>query len=78
MSERECESCSLVPPAREPCSLMEELAQKKRELEEVRHECAEVTDKNQQLEVVVGDLVKEVRYLKRVVVELHAGSNAGK
>jgi len=43
------------------------------ELEEARHECADVTEKNQQLEAAVADLVKEVKYLKRIVVELHAG-----
>ena len=48
------------------------------ELEEARNECADVTEKNQQLEAAVADLIKEVKYLKRVVVELHAGSSAAK
>ena len=49
-----------------------------KELEEARNECADVTEKNQQLEAAVADLIKEVKYLKRVVVELHAGSSAAK
>ena len=40
------------------------------ELEEARHECADVTEKNQQLEAAVADLIKEVKYLKRVLMKL--------
>ena len=46
------------------------------ELEELRQENADLTEKTQQLEVCVGQLLKEIKFMRNEVVKLYAGNNA--
>ena len=54
--------------------LEEELAAKKREIEELVAENATMTEGINDLEVCVGQLVKEVRFLKKECVKYQAGN----
>ena len=45
-----------------------------KELEELREENAILTESVNNLEVCVGQLIKEVRFLKQEVVKNHAGN----
>ena len=51
--------------------LAEELAAKKKEIEELVEENAVLTESVNNLEVCVGQLIKEVRFLKAEVVKSH-------
>ena len=51
-----------------------ELAAKKKEIEELVQENATLTEGINNLEVCVGQLVKEVRFLKAELVKTQAGS----
>ena len=46
------------------------------ELEELRQENADLTEKINQLEVCVGQLLKELRFLRNEIVKNYAGNNA--
>ena len=53
-----------------------ELAAKKKEIEELTQENATMTEGMNNLEVCVGQLVKEVRFLKAELVKAQAGNRA--
>ena len=53
-----------------------ELAAKKKEIEELVQENATLTEGINNLEVCVGELVKEVRFLKSELVKTQAGNRA--
>ncbi len=57
---------------------MNELSQKKKEIEELSTENADLAEEINQLEVCVGQLLKEVKYLKHEMMKAHAGNNAAK
>ena len=48
------------------------------ELEELRQENADLTEKINQLEVCVGQLLKEVKCLKHEMMKAYADNNAAK
>ena len=53
-----------------------ELAAKKKEIEELVQENATLTEGMNNLEVCVGQLVKEIRFLKSELVKTQAGNRA--
>ena len=59
-------------------SLLQTLESKDNEIEELRQENADLTEKINQLEVCVGQLLKEVKYLKHEMMKVYAGNNAAK